>query len=99
MKISTLWMITKLTMVSLYTPIGFSLCLPIAFAPVAVWGYFIGGCSDLNRCFFNPLLDAYSDPKFFRLFMLMWMVGVVVVCSLAYKNLKPEIHEWFRKHK
>lgn len=93
MKMPTLWFSFKLIFVSCYTPIGFTLVPAIAFFPIGVWGYFIGGCSDLNACFINPLLNVYSDQKFFRLLMLFWGVGIVMVCALTYQNFKPEIQE------
>lgn len=99
MKIPTLWLIIKLILLSLYVPIGFSLVPAIAFFPIAVWGYFIGGCADLNGCFIYPLFEIYSDQKFFRLLMLMSGVGLIMVFSMAYQNLKPWIHELFRKVK
>lgn len=93
MKTATIWLALRMMFVSFYTPIGFALIPAIVFMPIGVWGYFIGGCSDLNTCYIDPLLKVYSDQKFFRLLMLFWVIGVVIVCTLTYQNFKPEIQE------
>jgi hypothetical protein len=99
MKISTLWFSLKLVFVSFYTPIGFALVPAIAFIPIGIWGYFIDGCSNLNACFINPMLNVYGDQKFFRLLILSWGIGLVMVVAMAYQNFKPDFHAWFRKFK
>jgi hypothetical protein len=34
-----------------------------------------------------------------KFYLLAWGVGIVMVFSMAYQNLKPEIHGWFSKFK
>jgi hypothetical protein len=79
--------------VSLYVPIGFSLVPAIAFTALGFWGYFIGGCSGLSGCYVNPLADVYGDRKFIQFLLLSWGFGLLMVFSMAYQNLKTEVHE------
>ena len=94
----SIWLLfLKMILVSFYFPSGFALVPALAFTPVGAWGYFTGGCSGLNSCLMNPLMDVYSSQKFLRILMLAWGIGLVMVFLMAYQNLKPEIHQWFRK--
>lgn len=89
----------KMIFVSFYFPAGFTLVPALAFAPIGAWGYLTDGCLGLNSCLINPLMDVYCGQKFLRMLMLTWGCGLAMVFAMAYQNLKPEIHQWFRKFK
>jgi hypothetical protein len=94
----SIWLLfLKMIFVSFYFPVGFTLVPALAFTPVGAWGYLIDGCSGLNACLMNPLVDIYSSQKFLRMLMLAWGFGLIMVFAMTYQNLKPEIHQWFRK--
>lgn len=94
----SIWMLFfKMVFVSFYLPLGSALVPALAFAPVGVWGFLIDGCMDLDSCLINPLLAIYGSQQFLRVLMFLWGCGLVVVLIISYQNLKPEIHQWFRK--
>jgi hypothetical protein len=83
-----------------------SLLLPIAIGLLGLlWDTVLGGinnylnhnCSEFSKCIVNSALEFLTRPKTWKLFLLMWSVGLIMVISMLYQEFKPWIHEWFKK--
>lgn len=83
--------------ISLYAPIGLALIPVVLFGILGALSYFFKGCSDFDACYLEPLTNIFFTSKTWKMLLLMWVVGVAGVMYMGYQNLKPEIHQWFRK--
>ena len=93
-------LIIKSIGVSFYFPVGMGL-LGLTWDTVlgGIGKYLNQSCSGFNDCVIHAAFDYLNHPKTWKLLLLCWGIGLVMVSSMVYQNLKPEIHQWFRKFK
>lgn len=74
--------------ISLVYPIGLVATGGVLGILVGVFGFFVGGCSSFEVCFWTPFLDFLFASKTWRLLLLMWGIGVFIVYRQVYRDLK-----------
>ncbi len=88
--------ISKSIAISFIFPISMGLLGLILDATLGGLGRYLNlSCFGFIDCIFNPAIEYLMQPKTWKLLLLCWGIGILMVCSIAYQNLKPWIHEWF----
>ena len=90
----------QILVVSLAFPVAM-LALGLMFEVVypGFFYYLSSVCHGLNDCLTQPAYEYLLREKTQRLLLLCWGIGLVMVFSMAYQNLKPEVYQWLRKFK
>jgi hypothetical protein len=80
--------------ISLVYPIGLIATGGVFGILVGVFGFFVGGCSGFDVCFWIPFLDFLFASKTWRLLLLMWGGGIFIVYWQVYRNLKGGFNDF-----
>lgn len=90
--------IIRIILVSLLFPAAM-LLLGLVFEIIypGFFHYLSNICHSLNDCLTRPAFDYLLREKTHRFFLFSWGVSLVMIVLMTYQNLKPEIHQWFKK--
>jgi hypothetical protein len=91
--------LTRLLGNSLLLPMGLTSIPILLFGALGALNYWANGCLSFDTCYLGPLIDVFTAPKMWRMLLLMWGVGVAVVCYLTYREFKPLIQQWLANFK
>ena len=78
----------RLLCITVYLPLGIVIIPVVLFAVLGSLSYSVNGCLSFAACYLEPLSDVFMATKTWKLLTLAWIVNLIGVCYMAYKNFK-----------
>lgn len=83
---------------SLYFPIGFILLMFCVAGVSALYRFYLNSWQQGSDLLWLALSGLFSW-QMIKFYLLAWGFGLLMVCSMAYSEFKPSIHQFFRRLK